>query len=221
MEEINLYELLRFYAKKWLTIIIVTMIGATLGILYTYYFQTPLYESKATLLTVGVQRVGGNQDSVVLNNYVSLFKSHRVLDSVIESKQYTGSYDDLVRNTSAENGKNSDIINVSILAKSPQLSKQILEKAIESFQIQTKNLYGETNVSIKVIDTASTAQEPENIKPIVQIGLTSLLGLAAAMTALFFVYDYNASIASKRKPSKVPQGKATRKKSTTKRKTTE
>ena len=68
MEEINLYDLLRFYIKKWLTIAIFVMIGGIVGIAYTYYIQTPQYESKATLLLVGTNRTAANQESVALNN---------------------------------------------------------------------------------------------------------------------------------------------------------
>ena len=67
MEEINLYDLLRFYAKKWLTIASFAIAGAIIGVIFTYYIQQPLYKSSATVLLVGTNRTSG-QESVVLNN---------------------------------------------------------------------------------------------------------------------------------------------------------
>ncbi|RYC72357.1 hypothetical protein G112A_00465 [Candidatus Nanosynsacchari sp. TM7_G1_3_12Alb] len=107
MEEINLYDLLRFYIKKWLTIAIFVMIGGIVGIAYTYYIQTPQYESKATLLLVGTDHTSGNQESVALNNYVELFKSRRVLDTVIADQGYDKDYDTLVSNVTARGTKST------------------------------------------------------------------------------------------------------------------
>ena len=56
MEEINLYDLLRFYAKKWLTIASFAIAGAIIGVIFTYYIQQPLYKSSATVLLVGTNR---------------------------------------------------------------------------------------------------------------------------------------------------------------------
>ena len=87
MEEINLYDLLRFYAKKWLTIASFAIAGAIIGVIFTYYIQQPLYKSSATVLLVGTNRTSG-QESVVLNNYVKLFTSRRVLTPVIDKHDY-------------------------------------------------------------------------------------------------------------------------------------
>ena len=114
MEEINLYDLLRFYIKKWLTIAIFVMIGGIVGIAYTYYIQTPQYESKATLLLVGTNRTAANQESVALNNYVELFKSRRVLEPVITDQGYDKGYDTLASGVTAQGVKGTDVINVSI-----------------------------------------------------------------------------------------------------------
>ena len=114
MEEINLYDLLRFYAKRWLTIAIAAMIGAIISITYTYFIQQPQYKSSATILLVGADHSSSNQGSVTLNNYVKLFTSRRVLDPVITNNEYSEDYKTLSGNTTAENVKNTDIINVSM-----------------------------------------------------------------------------------------------------------
>ena len=68
MEEINLYDLMRFYARKWLTIATVVMMGAILGVIYTFFVQQPQYKSTATLLLIGTTRTS-NQDSVVIHSH--------------------------------------------------------------------------------------------------------------------------------------------------------
>ncbi len=192
MEEINLYELLRFYARKWLTILIVVMIGAIAGVGYTFFVQQPQYKSTATLLLVGTGRTS-NQESVVLNNYVQLFKSRRVLEPVISDQGYDRNYTTLAANTGAENVKNTDIINVSITTTNAKTSKALLESAIQTFRAEAKTLYGDGSIKINVVDAADAPDMPTNIKPVQQIGLATVAAFALVVVALFFIYDYAAA----------------------------
>lgn len=202
MEEINLYDLLRFYIKKWLTIAIFVMIGGIVGIFYTFYIQTPQYESKATLLLVGTGRTTANQESVVLNNYVELFKSRRVLDPVIADHDYDKGYDALAAGVSAQGVKSTDVINVSIKTADAKQSKMLLDGAIESFRKESKELYGDNNVKINVVDAASTPTAPSNVRPVIQVGLATAAGFMVAIIGLFFVYDYQQSQSKKPKKEK-------------------
>ena len=192
MEEINLYDLMRFYARKWLTIATVVMIGAILGVIYTFFVQQPQYKSTATLLLIGTGRTS-NQESVVLNNYVQLFESRRILEPVIAEQKYDATYDKLAANTTAENVKNTDIINVSITTSSPKTSKALLEAAIEKFRNEGKTLYGDGAIKINVVDAADAPVAPTNVKPIQQVGLATVAALALAIVALFFIYDYTTA----------------------------
>ncbi len=53
MQEINLYDLMRYYAKNWLNLLGALFIGAIIGVGYTAIVQTPLYKSNATLIVTG------------------------------------------------------------------------------------------------------------------------------------------------------------------------
>ena len=215
MEEINLYDLLRFYAKKWLTIASFAIAGAIIGVIFTYYIQQPLYKSSATVLLVGTNRTSG-QESVVLNNYVKLFSSRRVLTPVIAKHDYDKSFDSLVANTTAENTKNTDFISLSMSTTDAKTSKVMLESAMQEFKKQAKELYGDNSVRISIVDAANTPTGSTNVKPLQQIGIATVALTALSIIGLFFVYDYkhsqlvkaaNAKHAAKKKPTKKPAPK--------------
>ena len=215
MEEINLYDLLRFYAKKWLTIASFAIAGAIIGVIFTYYIQQPLYKSSATVLLVGTNRTSG-QESVVLNNYVKLFNSRRVLTPVIAKHDYDKSFDSLVANTTAENTKNTDFISLSMSTTDAKTSKVMLESAMQEFKKQAKELYGDNSVRISIVDAANTPTGSTNVKPLQQIGIATVALTALSIIGLFFVYDYkhsqlvkaaNAKPAAKKKPTKKPAPK--------------
>ena len=215
MEEINLYDLLRFYAKKWLTIASFAIAGAIIGVIFTYYIQQPLYKSSATVLLIGTNRTSG-QESVVLNNYVKLFNSRRVLTPVIAKHDYNKSFDSLVANTTAENTKNTDFISLSMSTTDAKTSKVMLESAIQEFGKQAKELYGDNSVRISIVDAANTPTGSTNVKPLQQIGIATVALTALSIIGLFFVYDYkhsqlvkaaNAKPAAKKKSTKKPAPK--------------
>lgn len=130
---------------------------------------------------------------MALNNYVELFKSRRVLEPVIADQGYDKGYDALASGVTAQGVKGTDVINVSIKTPDAKQSKALLESAIESFRNEAKELYGNSSIKINTVDAASTPKSPSNVRPAIQIGLTTAAGFILAIIGLFFVYDYRHS----------------------------
>lgn len=195
MQDINLYQLLNFYAKKWLWILLLTIIGATVGVIYNTYIQVPLYKSDATLLIVGHEDQKAGQDTTLINNYIQLIKSRRVLEPVIIEQGHSISYDDLAASTTAANEKNTEVIRISIASKNPETSKRLVEGVVASFKDEVKELYNRNNIS--VVDNASKSDQPYNVRTWTLILITTLAGLSLSLIVLFFAYDL--SLTTKKK----------------------
>lgn len=187
MQDINLYRLLNFYVKKWPWIVLLTIFGALAGFVYNNYIQVPLYKSDATLLIVDTDSVKTPQDSTLINNYIQLLKSRRVLEPVIKEQNSDMSYDELVGSTTATNEKNTEVIKVSIASKDAEMSKKLVEGVVVSFRDEVKNLYKRDNISI--VDNASQATEPYNVHTAILIALTTAAGLLSSLIIFFFAYD--------------------------------
>ena len=192
MQEINLYSLVKFYAKNWLLIVSITFLGLVLGFVYSSFIQTPLYKSDATLLLVRSSSLSdsSSQDTILINNYIELFKSKRVLDPVISKQNLNISYDDMVGLVSASNSKSTEVIKIDVSTKDASKSKAFLEDAIVSFKAQVKQLYKIDNV--RVVDSPSLAQKPYNIHKENTALLMAILSFVVAIISLFFVYDYRS-----------------------------
>lgn len=163
-------------------------IGAIIGLVYTFYMQQPLYKSDATILVVGANT---SQDSKINNNYTELFKSRRVLESVIREQGYKGDYAQLLGRTTATNDKNTDVLKVSIADTDPTKSKELLEASLEAFKTQVNVLYERDN--IKVLDSANLPGAPYNVKVVVQVGLAMAATFFFVVIVMFFAYDYRMS----------------------------
>lgn len=195
VQDINLYQLLSFYAKKWYWILLLTVIGAAAGYIYNTYVQVPLYKSDATLLLVSSEDRKIGQDSTLINNYIQLIKSRRVLEPVITGQGHSISYDELAGSTTATNEKNTEVIKISIASKDSETSKQLVDGVVASFKNEVKELYNLNNIS--VVDNASKSSQPYNVHTWALILITTLTGLFLPLIALFFAYDLSLT---KKKP---------------------
>lgn len=211
MQEINLYDLLKYYARNWLILLSAVFVGAIIGLAYTFFIQTPLYKSEATVLIVGERTT---QDSAIINNnYLELFKSRRVLEPVIEKQTYDGDYNQLLKLSTATNAKETDVIRVSIADTNAEKSEQLLSASLGTFKKEASSLYGSNN--IKIVDAASLPKTAYNVSFPLQLGLSIIAILAITIVILFFVYDYytsqiapsNKSDTTKKKKVKKPVNK--------------
>lgn len=194
VEEINLYDLLKYYAKNWLILLSALFVGAIIGLVYTSFVQTPLYKSEATMIVVGNRTA---TDSTINNNYTELFKSRRVLETVIADKGYDGDYEQLLARTTATNDKDTDVLRVSMADTDARKSEQLLAASLDVFKEEAAALYGsdaeDSNSNIKTVDTANVPVAAYNVNVLLQVGLAISASFFLAVIVLFFIYDYRTS----------------------------
>lgn len=167
MEEINLYKLLGFYARNWLLIISLTLAGLLVGLVYNQFIQVPMYKSNATLLVI--KDTNSAQDATLLNNYVELFQSRRVLEPAISAQNLDVSYETMSHNVTAVNEKSTEVLRVSASTDNPETSQKFLASAVESFRGEAEELYGKRNII--VVDNASDAVPPYNVNKPLQLAI--------------------------------------------------
>jgi capsular polysaccharide biosynthesis protein len=195
VQEINLYDLVKFYAQKWFYILICTYIGLSIGLVYNFFIQVPAYKSQASLLVTGTAS-GSEQQKVAINNYMQLLESRRVLQPVIEKLNLPYGYDALNDKISTSNQKDTEVIVINVTNGSPEQANKIATQVINSFKEQTKELYKAGQ--IQVIDGASAPNQPYNVRKGMQLLLFTAVGFLFAIISLFFMYDYRLSTAGKK-----------------------
>ncbi|MEI7918034.1 MAG: Wzz/FepE/Etk N-terminal domain-containing protein [Candidatus Saccharibacteria bacterium] len=219
MQEINLYHLLKFYISKWKLVLALTIAGLAVGLCYNVFIQVPMYKSSATLILINPVDKTAATDVTLINNYIELFKSRRVLEPVVAGHKLNMTYDDLVSSTNVVNTKSTAVIDVSITSKDSLTSQSLVDSAVASFKSQSKLLYSDDN--IQVVDNASLETKPYNVNQVMQLALSTAVGFIISVIALFFAYDYKqnkktvtkkAQPASTKKVAKVSLKKAASKK---------
>lgn len=199
MQEINLYNLIKYYAKKWRVIVALTALGLLAGLVYNGFVQKPLYKSDAKLILVSTQVKPATSDPTLINNYIDLIKSRRVLEPVLEKEHSSLSYDKLSQLVQATNQKDTAVIDVTVTTSDAKQSKSLTNDITDSFKAAVTALYSTDNII--VVDPAVAATAPYNVKPALQLVVATLGGLLLSVIGLFFAYDYYQSRPQKKTAS--------------------
>jgi capsular polysaccharide biosynthesis protein len=201
MQEINLYKLLAFYAKNWLLILSLTLAGLLGGFIYNQFVQVPMYKSEATILFINPEATNSAQDTTIINNYVELFSSRRVIEPVIQEQKIDIAYDTLVKSISATNEKGTEVIRLSVSTDNSKTSSNFLKAAVVSFKEKANELYGKDN--LKVVDNASNAEPAYNVNKPIQLLLATAIGFIVSCISLFIVYDIRGDVPKVNKAKKI------------------
>ena len=189
MQEINLYDLIKFYVRKWRFIAILIVAGLAGGFVYNTFIQVALYESSSKLILVSSPTSSPASNQTLINNYIDLITSRRLLEPVVVKQNKSISYEELLKEVKAINQKDTAVINVKVTTTNAKQSTDISNEITESFTLAVNELYQTSGVI--VVDPAVQPASPSNVYKGLQLSISTGVGFALSLIALFFVYDYS------------------------------
>ena len=172
MEELDLKELISIFLNKKYLIIIVLLVSAILGIIYTNNFITPLYQSSTTLVLVQIGSDNISQQSsitttdVTLNSklvddYSEIAKSKTVASTVKNNLNLQQSIEDIQESVSVTAIAETEVIRITVTNSDPGLAYAIANEVATVFKDKVNEIYKVSNVH--VLDKAEVPNEPSNI----------------------------------------------------------
>ena len=203
--EIDLLELAQVLLSKLWLIIIVVIIGAGAAFGITYGFVKPQYTA-STLLYVNNSNVSVGSASFsistadlsaaqkLVDTYVVILKSRRVLNDVIEESGTDYSYNELYSRINAAAVNNTEIFSITITADSPQEAEKIANTIALILPDKISEIVNGSDV--KIVDYAvvpSTRSSPSYTK---NAALGALVGFVFICAILIIRYLLDDSIHS-------------------------
>lgn len=174
MEEIDLKELISMFMKRKILIILVVIIFALLGAIYTIKFITPTYESTTRLLLVQTgtsSNMYEKTDSIttsdltlnskLVNNYRDIAVSESVLSKVIQNLNLDITAEDLKDMTSVTVKTDTEILQLTVEYTDPEVACSIAKEIANVF-IETVNHYYKLD-NLNVLDEAKVSTSPSNV----------------------------------------------------------
>lgn len=176
MEELDLKELISIFMKRKILIILVVIIFALLGAIYTLKFITPTYQSTTSLVLVQTGTERNNlQDidtssittsdvtlnSKLVDNYKSIATSKATASQVLKNLSLNMSIEELQKITSVSTKADTEIIIITVEYTDPEMACKITSETANVFVEKVNEIYKLDNLNI--LDKAEVNYTPSNI----------------------------------------------------------
>lgn len=185
MEELDLKELISMFLEKKLLIVLVVIIFALMGAIYTLKFVTPIYQSTTSLV---LAQIGGDNseesnsitssdialNSNLIDNYRVIAKSKSVAQEVIDNLNLDTTVEILRNRISVTTESDSEVIKITVLDENPELACKITTEVAEIFMGKVETIYKVNNIT--VLDKAEMETTPSNINLTKNIVIFAFVG---------------------------------------------
>ena len=193
MEELDLKELFEIFWSKKVQIILIVLIFAVIGVIYTMGFVTPVYTSSTTLVLATSN--GENQSStnttnsitttdITLNSklvstYSVLVRSKDVLGQVISNLGIDISWENLKNNVTVSSVEDTEVLEIAVTNENPQYAADIANEIAKVFSDKVAEIYNINNVHI--VDEAETPTGPSNVNHTKDVIIFAFIGVVVAV----------------------------------------
>lgn len=186
MEELDLKELIAMFLEKKILIILVVIIFALIGTIYTLKFVTPIYRSSTTLILAQTTINSSNgelssitQGDITLNanlvdNYKKIAESRVVASKVIKNLGLNTSIENIRENTTVSTSSDTEVLEITISNTNPELACKIANELATVFTEEALQIYKVNNVN--VLDEAVIPTKPANVNLAKNILIFSFVG---------------------------------------------
>lgn len=185
----DLKDYLRILRENWLPIVLITLLGLGLAAGATALTQPKYTASTQVFVAVG----GGDSATEILQgssfsekrvtSYVSLAKSPRVLQPVIDELGLDTTAEELAETVTANAPLQTVLINIGATHTDPERAAQIADATAESLirtvgEVETPEASGEPLVDLSVVDEARIPDSPSSPRTLLNLALGLVIGAA-------------------------------------------
>ena len=190
MEELDLKELLQIFWEKKIQIILIIMIFAVIGVIYSLGIVTPKYQASTTLLLA----TNSSADN-------KLVGSKKVIREVISNLSLDMEEETLKKSVSVTAVEDAEMIQISVKNEDPVLATKIANETASVFINNVKEYYNMENVH--VVDKAEIPQEPSNVNHIKDVIIFSFIGVVIAVMYVLIANMLDTTIKSEEDIEKI------------------
>lgn len=188
MEELDLKELFNIFWSRKIYIMIITAIFIVIGIIYSYIFVKPDYQSITTIIlaqsstteqgeTITTTDLTLNQKLV--STYSELIRSKTILDDVINQLQLDKTVGTLKSHITVSAVKDTDLIQIRVTDKDPETAKMIASEVANVFIDKVANGVYHIN-NVQVWDKAEVQNTPYNINHGKDVIIFAFIGIVVS-----------------------------------------
>lgn len=201
-EEMTIQSLVKVILKRWLLILMLTILSIGVALLISYFIQTPIYEAETQILVnqksyenqqlVGAQNV--DTDLRLINTYNVIIKSPVILAKVIEVLVLDTTPEKLMRQIEVSSANNSQVVNIRVQDENSERAVKIANTIAEIFKEEIPVLMHVDNINILFV--AQNSEHPVPVKPnkLLNLIIAAITGFSLAMVLAYFLETIDRTI---------------------------
>lgn len=205
MNETNTQQIITFrdiwelFLQRLVIVLLVTALSVAICYVYNRVTYTPMYQSTATLYIAGDDSFEGNSSADAYNTYSLALKvvndcdyllsSRSVVDQLIQEMDLNTDYAVLQSRISTDNPSNTRILEVTVEAETPNLSKKIVDRLCEIGEGKINDVMGANYVRLYEYGTYSDLPCNETVKATYIIVGSVAAVLTFGLCLLLFLLD--------------------------------
>lgn len=188
MEELDLKELFSMFWNKKAEIVFIILILMVVGVVYTYFFITPVYTAKTDLVLVQssstISQTGDSaitstdltMNSKLVSTYSELIKRNAVFGQVASNLNISDEEAEKIKNNiSVNSAKDTEIIEIKVTNEDPNKAADVANEIAKVFSEKIVEIYNISNIYL--LDRAVAPENPSNVNHIKDIVIFAFIGL--------------------------------------------
>lgn len=201
-EEMTIQSLVKVLQKRWLLILMLTILSIGVALLMSYFIQTPIYEAETQILVnqksyenqqlVGAQNV--DTDLRLINTYNVIIKSPVILAKVIDVLVLDTSPEELMKQIEVSSANNSQVVNIRVQDENNERAVKIANTIAEIFKEEIPVLMHVDNINILFV--AQNSEHPVPVKPnkMLNLIIAAITGFSLALVIAYFLETIDRTI---------------------------
>ena len=194
MEEqvIRLDELFEALKKRWLMIVVITLLATVASAVFSFFVIKPQYEA-STKVFIGKddgENQGYNQNDVMMyqklmKTYSEAIKTKDLVSRSLKGTSLNLEPQEVLNNLSVVSVADTQILQIKYKSKNPKEAEVVIEEISEEFIKTSKELV--PNGNIKVIEAVELPEKPISPNKKMNIAIAFLLGLIVSVGLAFLL----------------------------------
>lgn len=191
-EKISLEEIFRSLKKKIVMIVIFGLMGVLVSGLFTFFIQTPVYESSSRIVVNQTQNTNQSITNTdiqtnlsLINTYQSIIKEPIILEDVLEKTSTDLTLAELSDKITVQINNNSLVFGISVHDENPSVAAELANAVASTFEEKIGEILDVQSVTILSQAVANPHAVSPNVTMNLLIGLVLglLLGSGTAILA--------------------------------------
>ncbi|MBS5937903.1 YveK family protein [Clostridium sp.] len=194
MEEqvIRLDELFEALKKRWLMIVVITLLATVVSAVFSFFVIKPQYEA-STKVFIGKEE-GENQNysqndvvmyQKLMKTYSETIKTKDLVSRSLKGTSLKLEPQEVLENLTVVSVADTQILEIKYKSKNPKEAEVVIEEIAEEFIETSKELV--PNGNIKIIEAVELPEKPVSPNKKMNIAIAFLLGLMVGVGLAFLL----------------------------------